>query len=151
MSDTKSGEAKSELPELVFDSISVGQKFTESTHTLTAEMVRDYGIAVHNPELERAAQQPAGTVLNDPSLAILFGIPRRVLVRDGRMPPGGVLARQDFELYRPLRLGEEIRTLPSIADKYEKRGRRYAQIRCDLFDQDRQPIGRVDTHVVWAR
>ena len=144
-------DAAALLPELTFDSLAVGQRFSESTQLLGREMVGDYAAAVYNTELAQVAGQPAGTDLSDPSLAILFAIPRRVLVRDGTMPPGGVLARQDFELHRPLRLGEAIRTLPSVADKYEKRGRRYVQIRCELRDASDAIIGHVDNYILWAR
>jgi acyl dehydratase len=141
----------SELPELTYASLSEGQRFSDTTMDLSPEMVRNYGRAVHNDALVAQAGAPAGTALCDPSLAILFGIARRALRKDARMPAGGILAGQDFEITRPLRLGETIRTRPSVAAKYEKRGKRYVQLRCALEDGGGSSIGYVDSFIIWAK
>ncbi len=138
------------LPELTYDSLVEGRRFSKTTMLVSAEMVRNYGRAVHNTALAAQADAPPGTPLCDPSLAILFGIARRALRDDARLPPGGILAAQDFEMDRPLRLGEAVSTSPSIAALYEKRGRRYVQLRCDLQDEAGASIGRVDSFIIWA-
>lgn len=141
----------SDLPELTYDALSVGQRFHDSASDVTPGLVRSYAAAVQNPALAEQADGPPGTLIGDPSLLIIFGITRRVLARDGRVPAGGVLAGQHCEFRRPLRLGETVRTHTSIAEKYEKRGRRYVLLRCDLLDEGGRPIGRVDSHIIWAR
>ena len=45
---------------------------------------------------------------------------------------------------------EAARTRPAVAAKYEKRGRRYVQLRCDLEDHAGAKIGRVDSYIIWA-
>jgi len=142
--------APDNLPELPYDTLAVGQRFKDTILTLTPEMVRAYGRAVHNDALRAQADAPPGTPIEDPSLLVIFGITRRVLGQDGNPPPGGILASQDFEAQRLLRLGETVRTRTSIADKYEKRGRRYIHLRCDVEDAQGASIGRVDSHVIWA-
>jgi acyl dehydratase len=142
--------ATAQLPELTYESLSVGQRFSDTTMVVSPEMIRNYGRAVHNAPLVAQAGAPAGTSLCDPSLVILFGIARRALRDDARLPPGGILAAQDFETERSLRAGETVRTRPSVAAKYEKRGRRYVQLRCDLQDEAGASIGRVDSYIIWA-
>ncbi len=139
------------LPDLPYDALHTGQRFKDSLLTLTPEMVRAYGRAVHNDALLEQAGRAMGTAIDDPSLVVIFGITRRVLGQDGNPPPGGILASQDFTVNRLLRLGESVRTRTSIEDKYEKRGRRYVHLRCDVEDAAGAPIGRVDSHVIWAR
>src|SRR5262249_16806404 len=112
--------------------------------------IRNYARAVHNAELLGQANAPGGTALCDPSLVILFGIARRAIRDDARLPPGGILAAQDYECERPLRAGEPVRTRPTVAATYEKRGRRYVQLRCDLADETGATIGRVDSTIIWA-
>ena len=68
-----------ELPELGYDSLEVGQRFSETTLDVTPDMVRSYARAVHNDSLMAQAGVPAGTPLCDPSIVILFGIARRAL------------------------------------------------------------------------
>ena len=138
------------LPELTYDNLFEGRRFSKTTMMVSAEMVRNYGRAVHNRALVAQADAPSGTLLCDPSLVILFGIARRALRNDARLPPGGILAAQDFETERPLRMGETVSTFPSVAAKYEKRGRRYVQLRCDLEDETGASIGRVDSYIIWA-
>jgi len=142
--------ATAELPVLTYEALAVGQRFSDTTMPITPEMIRNYGRAVHNAALVAQADAPAGTPLVDPSLAILFGIARRALRNDARLPPGGILAAQDFELERALRARETVRTRPVVADKYEKRGRRYVQLRCELVDESGARIGCVDSFIIWA-
>ena len=142
--------ATSQLPELTYESLFEGRRFSDTTMVVSMDMIRDYGRAVHNDALAAQAGAPAGTPLCDPSLMILFGIGRRALRADARLPPGGVLAEQHFEAERPLRAGETVRTRPSVAAKFEKRGRRYVQLRCDLEDEAGAKIGRVDSFIIWA-
>ena len=143
--------AASLLPELAYTDLASGQRFSDTTLQVTAELVRLYGRAVHNDALIAAADGPSGTPLPDPSLTILFGIARRALRLDARLPPGGILAGQDFEVSRRLRLGEWIRTRPQVAAKYEKRGRRYVQLRCELEDESGARVGCVDSFIIWAK
>ena len=142
--------ATTSLPELTYAGLAEGQRFSATTMVVSPDMIRNYGRAVHNTRLVAQADAPARTALCDPSLVILFGIARRALRQDARLPAGGILAAQDFEIERSLRAGETVRTVPSVAAKYEKRGRRYIQLRCDLEDEVGKPIGRVDSYIIWA-
>jgi acyl dehydratase len=139
------------VPEPTYDALGVGRRFADYELPVAPDLVRAYARAVDNPALAQQADAPVGTSLGDPSLLVIFGITRRVLARAGRVPAGGILARQDYEFCRPLRLGERIRTRSSIADKYEKRGRRYVHLRCEMIDDDGNRVGQVDSHIIWAR
>lgn len=47
---------------------------------------------------------------------------------------GNLHARQDWELFAPLRVGSRVRTRSTIVDRYRKRGRDYVVNETDLLD-----------------
>jgi len=49
---------------------------------------------------------------------------------------GNLHAQQDWEMYAPIRIGSKIRTVSTIVDRYDKRGRSYVVNETDLFDAD---------------
>jgi hypothetical protein len=49
---------------------------------------------------------------------------------------GNLHAQQDWELFAPIRIGSTVRSLSTIVDRYDKRGRNYVINETDLFDAD---------------
>jgi hypothetical protein len=49
---------------------------------------------------------------------------------------GNLHAQQDWELFAPIRVGSRIRSVSTITERYEKRGRLYLVNETDLFDAD---------------
>ncbi|MDE0886815.1 MAG: MaoC/PaaZ C-terminal domain-containing protein [Myxococcota bacterium] len=49
---------------------------------------------------------------------------------------GNLHAQQDWELFSPIRVGSRIRSVSTITERYEKRGRLYIVNETDLFDAD---------------
>lgn len=47
---------------------------------------------------------------------------------------GNLHARQDWELFSPIRVGSKVRTVSTIVDRYDKRGRNYVVNETDVFD-----------------
>ena len=61
-----------------------------------------------------------------------------------RLPPGGVYAKQEFKIQAPCYVGDRLRTVISVHDKYERRGRRYI-----VFDA--QSTNQNGEQVIWGR
>ena len=60
---------------------------------------------------------------------------------------GNLHAQQDWELFAPIPIGGRVRSLSTITDRYEKRGRLYVINETDLFDaQDGRLLVRGRTH-----
>jgi hypothetical protein len=137
--------------ELFYDTLQIGERFADTELTLTPEVVRQYAVAVRNESLLTQAEAKPGTPLDDASLMVLFGITRRVLGKDNKIPGAGVNANKEIKINRSLRLGETIRTRTSIANKYEKRGRNYVHLSCELVDASGSIIGYSDNHIIWPR
>ncbi len=49
---------------------------------------------------------------------------------------GNLHARQDWQLFAPIRIGSTVRTRSTIVDRYSKRGRDYVVNETDLMDAD---------------
>jgi hypothetical protein len=49
---------------------------------------------------------------------------------------GNLHAQQDWELFEPIRIGHRVRSLSTIVDRFDKRGRNYVINETDLFDAE---------------
>lgn len=49
---------------------------------------------------------------------------------------GNLHAQQDWEMFSPIRVGSKIRTVSTIVDRFDKRGRNYVLNETDLFDEE---------------
>ena len=49
---------------------------------------------------------------------------------------GNLHAQQDWELFAPIRVGSKVRSVSTIVDRYDKRGRNYVVNETDLFDAE---------------
>ena len=49
---------------------------------------------------------------------------------------GNLHAQQDWEMFSPIRIGSRIRTVSTIVDRFDKRGRNYVLNETDLFDEE---------------
>ena len=136
---------------LLYDELPVGTEFHESEVEMSAETLRSYAESIDDSALLAEAARGPGTPVSDYSVFILFAITRRVLAKDGEVPAGGVLARQDVSTIRPVRVGDIVRTRARVHEKYERRGRRYLVLRCALTNGAGEPLGTVDNHIIWAR
>lgn len=60
---------------------------------------------------------------------------------------GNLHAQQDWELFSPIRIGSTIRSVSTIVDRFDKRGRNYVLNETDLFDaEDGRLLVRGRTH-----
>lgn len=60
---------------------------------------------------------------------------------------GNLHAQQDWEMFSPIRIGAKIRTVSTIVDRFDKRGRNYVLNETDLFDvEDGRLLVRGRTH-----
>ena len=53
---------------------------------------------------------------------------------------GNLHAQQDWEIFSPIRIGTQVRSVSTIVDRYLKRGRLYVVNETDLFDTESQAL-----------
>jgi len=117
----------------------VGRHCGSHEYDVTREVVDFYAEALDDPHPLYAELAPpllhhseCYKVLGEWYLANLFG---------------NLHARQDWELFAPIRIGSRVRTRSTIVDRYTKRGRDYVVNETDLMDAaDGRLLVRGRTH-----
>lgn len=102
--------------ELSYDNLEVGQTFPPTLTRIDREAVRRYVLATGGDY--------TGSDLAPPTFGHLLATPRTA-VPGAVVPPGGVHTKQAYEFHRPLHVGEEVTTTMRVAEKGERKGRRY--------------------------
>ena len=59
---------------------------------------------------------------------------------------GNLHARQEWELFQPMMVGDRVRTLSTIVDRYAKRGRQYVVNEVSVFSEGGAMLSRSRTH-----
>jgi acyl dehydratase len=124
---------------LLYDDMYVGMEFEEVIYELNLEQVERYVEAVEekNPvftDPDKAKKAGFEGSITPPTIAALFTT-LRVALKDHKMPPGAVHAKQYYRFIKPIRPGERLRIRVKIVDKYLKKSRNYAVIESDVFNE----------------
>ena len=97
----------------------VGARFpdTPARYTVTAQAVADYRA------IETGAPGPAAAAeVASPTLAAVYIRPAQNALNG---PPGGIHAKQQFDFFAPVRVGDTLDTMLEVRELYERNGRRY--------------------------
>ncbi|MDG2048699.1 MAG: MaoC/PaaZ C-terminal domain-containing protein [Myxococcota bacterium] len=110
----------------------VGRFCGSRTHTITTEVVRFY--------LDALGGQPERYENNAPPL--LHHSECYAFVGEWYLKNlyGNLHAQQDWELFAPIQIGTKVRSVSTIIDRYQKRGRLYVVNETDLFDAQSQAL-----------
>ncbi|HZP56257.1 MAG TPA: MaoC family dehydratase [Dehalococcoidia bacterium] len=139
------------------DEIYVGRDFGRHDMVITPEEVAHYADAVddHNPMYSGASPfgGPVAPALVRHSEVYAYREEARAAAPSWYLPNvyGNLHARQEFELYRPVMVGDAIHTRSFIADRYVKRGRDYVVNEVLYFDADGAVALRGRTHQSFLR
>lgn len=111
---------------LLYNDMHVGMEFDAVTYELKAEQVEHYVKAVEETSEDDLLTAP-------PTIAALFTT-IRVALKDHKMPPGAIHAKQYYRFLKPVNAGEILTIRVKITEKYEKKGRKYAVIESRVFN-----------------
>ena len=68
------------------------------------------------------------------------------------MPSGGVLAKQEFEFQRPIRLGETLRVEAKVVDSYlDEKERKRVTFLIEAKDQKQDTVSTIRLYAIWPR
>jgi acyl dehydratase len=131
--------------------IYVGRDFGRHDYVVTDELVAAYGSALddHNP-IYTGPSPFAGAV----APALLFHSEVYHFRDHPKAQPswylpnlyGNLHARQEWELFRPMMVGDAVHTRSWITDRYSKRGRDYVVNEVLFFDAEDRVSARQRTH-----
>ncbi|MBU1275531.1 MAG: MaoC family dehydratase [Proteobacteria bacterium] len=106
-------------PELVFDDLPKGRKFTPLRYEITPRLVNAYMDTVgdRNPLYwDQAKAGAAGGLVAPPGLAAIYA--RLSYLQENTMPSGGVLAGQEFEFLKPVKPGAVLTVQAEVFESY---------------------------------
>lgn len=133
-----------EKPLFTYDALEVGQELPPMEVRITPEVQGRYLLATEDTHPWYWKGSPFGGPLALP--VILEDAVLGLLRRHFRLPLGHIHARQETEFLRPVPLGCTVRLVGRVAEKYEKRGRRYVVVEVTALDEGGQPLLRMRLH-----
>ena len=143
--------------EWVFDDIVKGMPLQDINYTITSEILERYldGIDDLNPlylDEEYAKKTPfAGRVVPPISMAIYTTVSALIRPMGLVTPPGLVHARQRYEFTGIVRPGEKLLIKSIVEDKYEKKGRKYVQLKSEVFNEKGEKVGTSWLTPIWSK
>jgi len=134
----------------------VGRDYGRHDHVITPDLVRAYSEAVDDFNPIYTGASPFGGPV---APALLFHSEVYSFREHPKAQPswylpnlyGNLHARQEWDLFRPMMVGEAIHTRSFIADRYIKRGRDYVVNEVLFFDAEDRVAARQRTHQSFLR
>ena len=143
-----------QLPELLYEDLQLGKAFPVFEYPITAELVDKFIAATgdENPLYTDEAlckQQGLASLLAPSGLAGIFG--RLSYLQHHRMPPGGILARQEMEFLGPFYTGETLRVCARVTERYLKKVKNYVTIESEAQRPDGEKVVVVRVTAIWPK
>ena len=136
-----------EKPELLFSDLPVGRPFRPLAFQATRQLVDEFMDTVGDRHPLYSAE---GASLAPPGLAAIYA--RLSYLQDHAMPPGGVLAKQEFEFHHPIRVGETIQvTAKVIESSLDEKQRKRVTFFIEAKDRDNVPISEIRMYLIWPK
>ena len=143
-----------ELPELLYEDLQLGKEFPVFEYPITEELVDKFIAATgdENPLYKDEAlckKQGLASRLAPAGLAGIFG--RLSYLQHHRMPPGGILARQEMEFLGPFYVGETLRVCARVTERYLKKDKNYVTIESEAQRPDGEKVVVVRVTAIWPK
>jgi len=144
----------SEQPELLYDDLQLGREFPVFEYPVTPELVDLFIGATgdDNPLYKDAARCKAeglSGVLAPTGLAGIFG--RLSYLQNHRMPPGGILAKQEMDFLNPFYVGETLQVQAAVVDRMIKKEKKYVTIESVAKRPDGEKVAVVRVTAIWPK
>ena len=145
----------SEKPELVYADLQLGKEFEPFYFSVAPKTVDRFLDAIEekgNPFYQgiRVAEEWGyDRPLAPHSLAAVYA--RSSYLKNYTMPGGGILAKQEFQFFRPVFIGDRIVCRAKVVDRFLKKDRRYVVIEINACNQDEQQVALVRIEAIWPK
>ena len=146
-----------QVREWVYDDIVKGMHLPDITYTITSEILERYldGIDDLNPlylDGEYARKSPFGGRIVPPiSMAIYTTVSNLIKPLGMVIPPGLVQAYQRYEFTGIVRPDEKLLIKSVVEDKYEKKGRKFVQLKSEVFNEKSEKVGTSWLTPIWSK
>ena len=144
----------SELQELLYEDLQMGREFPVLEYPVTEELVEKFISATRdeNPlyrDAELCKKEGLAGALAPTGLAGIFG--RLSYLQHHRMPPGGILAKQEMEFLNPFYVGESLRIQARVIERYTRKERNYVTIESVAERPDGEKAAVVRVTAIWPK
>ena len=143
--------------EWVYDDIVKGMQLPDINYTITSEILERYldGIDDLNPlylDEDYAKKSPFGGRIAPPiSMAIYTTVSNLIKPLGMVIPPGLVQAYQHYEFSGIVRPDEKLLIKSVVEDKYEKKGRKFVQLKSEVFNEKGEKVGTSWLTPIWSK
>lgn len=136
-----------EKPELLFSDLPVGRSFRPLAFQVTRQLVDEFIDTVGDRNPLYSALEAA---IAPPGLAAIYA--RLSYLQDHAMPPGGVLAKQEFEFHHPIRVGETIQiTAKVIESRLDEKQRKRVTFFIEVKNPDGLVTSEIRLYAIWPK
>ncbi len=142
--------------ELLYDDIELGREFEPFVLSLAPEAVKTYIQAVeedtpiyHDQKAAEAAG--VGWPVAPPTIASIFTRSSVFLQKEGKMPPGAIHARQEFQFVAPVRPGDLLTTEGKVVDKFIRKERKWMVIESTTKNQKGEVVVIAKMTGIWPK
>jgi acyl dehydratase len=144
----------SELPELLYEDLQLGKEFPLFEYPITRELVDKFIHATNdnNPlynDEELCKNQGLLSTLAPTGLAGIFG--RLSYLQHHRMPPGGILAKQEMQFLGPFYVGDTLRVRARVTERYTKKERNFVTIESVAERAENERVAVVCVTAIWPK
>jgi acyl dehydratase len=145
----------SEKPELVYADLQLGKEFEPFYFAVDAKTVDRFLEAIEeegNPvyqNIKVAEEWGYDHPLAPHSLAAVYA--RSSYLKNYTMPGGGILAKQEFQFFRPVFIGDQLVCRAKVVDRFLKKDRRYVVIEINTCNQKEQQVSLVRIEAIWPK
>src|SRR3989442_12756207 len=127
----------------------VGRYFGGREVDITLDLVRDYSESVEDHHAWYSGESPFGGAVA-PALLLHSEVYRTLAWYLPRIY-GNLHARQEWDLFQPVMVGDRVTTRSLVIDRYIKRDREYIVNEVTCFGGDGRPLNRGRTHQSFLR
>lgn len=143
-----------ELPELLYEDLQLGKEFPLFEYPITRELVDKFIDAtsddnpLYNDE-DLCKEQGLLSALAPTGLAGIFG--RLSYLQNHRMPPGGILAKQEMQFLGPFYVGDRLLVRARVTERYTKKERNFVTIETVAERTDNEAVAVVRVTAIWPK
>jgi len=145
----------SEKPELVYADLQLGKEFEPFYFSVDVKIVDNFLEAIGekwNPlyqNIEVAKEWGYDHPLAPHSLAAVYL--RLSYLKNYSMPGGAILAKSEFQFFRPIFIGDQLICRAKVVDRFLKKDRKYVVIEINTFNQNKQQVSLVWIKGIWPK
>lgn len=143
-----------ELPELLYEDLQLDKEFPVLEYPITRELVDKFidttndDNPLYNDE-ELCKKQGLLSTLAPTGLAGIFG--RLSYLQHHRMPPGGILAKQEMQFLGPFYVGDTLQVRARVTERFTKKERNFVTIKSVVERAEGEQVAVVRVTAIWPK